>query len=85
MAVVGATGSGKTTLGHLLTRLYDVTDGQVGWVTTDPTQWVIPCDCMWGSGCICSNNKSKCVMQTPLAIHGDFSLHDSLWVYCSNP
>ena len=29
MAVVGATGSGKSTLGHLLTRLYDVTGGQV--------------------------------------------------------
>ena len=29
VAVVGATGSGKSTLGHLLLRLYDVTDGQV--------------------------------------------------------
>ena len=29
MAVVGATGSGKSTIGHLLTRLYDVTGGEV--------------------------------------------------------
>ena len=29
MAVVGATGSGKSTIGHLLMRLYDVTGGQV--------------------------------------------------------
>lgn len=58
MAVVGATGSGKTTLGHLLTRLYDATDGQVGWVTTDPTHgglyhvtvpWLVGVG-EWGSG-----------------------------------
>ena len=29
VAIVGASGSGKSTVGHLLTRLYDVTDGQV--------------------------------------------------------
>lgn len=29
VAIVGATGSGKTTLGHLLARLYDVTDGAI--------------------------------------------------------
>ena len=29
VAVVGATGSGKSTIGHLLTRLYDISSGQV--------------------------------------------------------
>lgn len=29
VAIVGATGSGKSTIGHLLTRLYDITKGEV--------------------------------------------------------
>ena len=29
VAIVGATGSGKSTIGNLLTRLYDITGGQV--------------------------------------------------------
>ena len=39
MAVVGQTGTGKTTLAHLINRIYDTTDGQVLIDGVDVRRW----------------------------------------------
>ena len=41
MAIVGRTGSGKTTIAQLLLRMYDVTDGKIEHGRTDITsKWI---------------------------------------------